>query len=363
MEQEHQQEKSKYISSKKDPSPCVDEGIPGSAHHSATCECGENNLNVDSSDSTHSSLNAYRTENSPCYEDYNMTYFSPSAGERNNACPPTKCGSTDAVDAWNRNDTADHSCSSLISEKANRNASLKNGGSSGIASERGVRSGIDGDENVTNITRDVMETENILVTDKSLISERHVEGVRDITENPEGVENVYPKASSLITEGHLKAVTNSRKDLEGRKDVCFIDGTHNNDGQHSEERPKLHEAGDKSDTSWHHGESANDHQSRDEESESACSNMALCEMIAVHKNRTQFEQQDLLVPWHLKKKSSRDAKSDDEKSASKDKQVFFRYYHVFVEGEMEELCQTLGDVSVTNTYYDQGNWCVVFKKL
>eukprot|EP00057_Strongylocentrotus_purpuratus_P033802 XP_792844.3 PREDICTED: alkylated DNA repair protein alkB homolog 8-like [Strongylocentrotus purpuratus] len=93
------------------------------------------------------------------------------------------------------------------------------------------------------------------------------------------------------------------------------------------------------------------------------------ETILVHKNRTQFEQQDLLVPWHLRGQASKGQVSknpenlgDDSKSTAKEK-VFFRYYHVFVKGEMEELCQTIEGVRVKETYYDQGNWCVIFQKL
>ncbi|XP_041464045.1 alkylated DNA repair protein alkB homolog 8-like isoform X2 [Lytechinus variegatus] len=85
--------------------------------------------------------------------------------------------------------------------------------------------------------------------------------------------------------------------------------------------------------------------------------------IIVHKNRTQFEQQDLLVPWHLKGQSLKTPGRLNDNSKSIDKEVFFRFYHVFVEGEMEELCQTIKDVRVIETYYDQGNWCVVFQKL
>lgn len=93
------------------------------------------------------------------------------------------------------------------------------------------------------------------------------------------------------------------------------------------------------------------------------------ETILIHKNRTQFEQQDLLVPWHLRGQASKGQASknpenlgDDSKSTAKEK-VFFRYYHVFVKGEMEELCQTIENVRVKETYYDQGNWCVIFQKL
>ncbi|XP_072171481.1 tRNA (carboxymethyluridine(34)-5-O)-methyltransferase ALKBH8-like [Diadema setosum] len=87
--------------------------------------------------------------------------------------------------------------------------------------------------------------------------------------------------------------------------------------------------------------------------------------IAVHKNRTKFERQDLLVPWHLRGGGKRNKQADvtDEKSGNKEQEaVFYRYYHVFVEGEMEQLCETVKGVQVVGGYYDQGNWCVIFQK-
>ncbi|ELU01726.1 hypothetical protein CAPTEDRAFT_156565 [Capitella teleta] len=71
--------------------------------------------------------------------------------------------------------------------------------------------------------------------------------------------------------------------------------------------------------------------------------------LSVHVNRTEFQQQDLLVPWKLKGKE--------------EKQVFHRYYHVFEESELEELCQRMQDVEVNDVYYDQGNWCVIFTRI
>jgi hypothetical protein len=73
--------------------------------------------------------------------------------------------------------------------------------------------------------------------------------------------------------------------------------------------------------------------------------------LAVHKNRTQFQQQDLLVPWELRGQSG------------PEKQVFHRFYHVFQHGELEKLCGQVAGCEVLNSYYDQGNWAVVLQKL
>lgn len=42
--------------------------------------------------------------------------------------------------------------------------------------------------------------------------------------------------------------------------------------------------------------------------------------------------------------------------------VFHRYYHVFQQGELEELCSQVDGVRVQSSYHDQGNWCVILEK-
>ncbi|XP_069131327.1 alkylated DNA repair protein alkB homolog 8-like isoform X2 [Argopecten irradians] len=72
-------------------------------------------------------------------------------------------------------------------------------------------------------------------------------------------------------------------------------------------------------------------------------------MLEIHKNRTKFKQQDMLVPWQLKKEQG--------------ECVFHRYYHVFRQGELETLCKRLDNCTVIESYYDQGNWAVILQKL
>lgn len=76
--------------------------------------------------------------------------------------------------------------------------------------------------------------------------------------------------------------------------------------------------------------------------------------LPVHVNRTQFQQQDNLVPWKLKKA---------EGGGAGDDQVFMRYYHVFEEGELEQLVGLVEGLQVEEGYYDQGNWCVIATKV
>ncbi|XP_072318003.1 tRNA (carboxymethyluridine(34)-5-O)-methyltransferase alkbh8 [Eucyclogobius newberryi] len=107
--------------------------------------------------------------------------------------------------------------------------------------------------------------------------------------------------------------------------------------------------------------------------------------LSVHTNRTSFNTQDLLVPWHLKdgkrevgerenvkeetqKSSSGSNKTYNEdnsnpiKSDNSSAPVFHRYYHVFQKGELEKLCGQVAGVKVQSSSHDQGNWCVILLK-
>ncbi|XP_031153105.1 alkylated DNA repair protein alkB homolog 8 [Sander lucioperca] len=158
--------------------------------------------------------------------------------------------------------------------------------------------------------------------------------------------------------------------------------------------------------------------------------------LSVHTNRTAFNTQDLLVPWHLKEgkkrveeKSGEGGKKDKRKEMSKKTSgntcsayssssiakldgnpdpspgfdsnmssgshldtsdvskpspscdtsqtssstlklesesspapVYHRYYHVFQQGELEQLCGQEAGVNVQSSYHDQGNWCVILEK-
>lgn len=153
--------------------------------------------------------------------------------------------------------------------------------------------------------------------------------------------------------------------------------------------------------------------------------------LSVHTNRTAFNTQDLLVPWHLKgeKKqvgkelgeavlkekgkgrirkasgslesssnsvdrlgcnpddtqdmlsevpsgaspgishSSHSSESEPQSTCSKSESepnsplIFHRYYHVFQQGELEQLCDLVAGVKVVSSYHDQGNWCVILEKV
>ena len=78
--------------------------------------------------------------------------------------------------------------------------------------------------------------------------------------------------------------------------------------------------------------------------------------LQVHVNRTEFKQQDLLVPWQLKGKSK-------PKEVGSDVNTFHRFYHIFKKGELEALCAKIPHCKVIHRYYDQGNWAVILEKI
>ncbi|KAF6101943.1 alkB-like protein 8, tRNA methyltransferase [Phyllostomus discolor] len=87
--------------------------------------------------------------------------------------------------------------------------------------------------------------------------------------------------------------------------------------------------------------------------------------LPIHTNRTSFHSQDLLVPWHLKGNPGKEKSIEPfgPVGTHDASPVFHRYYHVFCEGELEAACQALSDVSILQSYYDQGNWCVILQKV
>lgn len=81
--------------------------------------------------------------------------------------------------------------------------------------------------------------------------------------------------------------------------------------------------------------------------------------LPIHTNRTQFEHTDILVPWKLKKPT---IEADNNDSESVNSKTFLRFYHVFEQNELENICKEFKEVSIERSYYDQGNWCIIFQK-
>ncbi|KAK1619872.1 hypothetical protein QYE76_025389 [Lolium multiflorum] len=82
-------------------------------------------------------------------------------------------------------------------------------------------------------------------------------------------------------------------------------------------------------------------------------------------------QQEYFVPWHLPFHRAEIsgasaaalqnglAKKDDKKGTV----VYNRYYHIFVEGELQRLVADMKNAAIVDQFYDKSNWCIVLEKL
>lgn len=73
------------------------------------------------------------------------------------------------------------------------------------------------------------------------------------------------------------------------------------------------------------------------------------------------------MPWHKKPSSTRNSEGNNCVHNPKDRvgecKTFHRFYHVFKKGELEALCRMVGGSEICESYYDEGNWCIILKKL
>jgi hypothetical protein len=63
-------------------------------------------------------------------------------------------------------------------------------------------------------------------------------------------------------------------------------------------------------------------------------------------SRRKFQKQDNLLEF----------KSPDHTLSE------LRYYHVFVEGELDRMFQTLSGITIVNSYWEIGNWILLVEK-
>jgi alkylated DNA repair protein alkB family protein 8 len=84
-------------------------------------------------------------------------------------------------------------------------------------------------------------------------------------------------------------------------------------------------------------------------------------------SKRKFECQDCFVPWHLGFKYEKDLEGIDQTDAVVDMEkkavVYKRYYHVFVERELEALVKECQGLEVVESYYDKDNWAVRVRKV
>lgn len=87
-------------------------------------------------------------------------------------------------------------------------------------------------------------------------------------------------------------------------------------------------------------------------------------------DENEKNQQEYFVPWHLPFHRAEIggasaalengfAKKDEKKGTV----VYNRYYHVFVEGELQRLVSGIKNAAIVDQFYDKSNWCIVLEKL
>jgi len=80
-----------------------------------------------------------------------------------------------------------------------------------------------------------------------------------------------------------------------------------------------------------------------------------------------FGARDVFVPFHQQDAAARRDEALEKKAggvydAQKRATVFQRYCHVYAEGELRGILDSVGGCLVLNEYYDTGNWCAVVQK-
>lgn len=86
--------------------------------------------------------------------------------------------------------------------------------------------------------------------------------------------------------------------------------------------------------------------------------------LPIHQNRTPFQDQDVLVPFHTKSRvqpTKNEEVSQSQEPATSDRQL--RYYHVFKRNELDSLFDKMNNIRIDQSYYDRGNWCVIVEKV
>ena len=101
-------------------------------------------------------------------------------------------------------------------------------------------------------------------------------------------------------------------------------------------------------------------------------------MVEGRPNPGSATKGDYFVPWHVPfhradaasalrsgSRSQQGADScphDGTIDREKGSIVFKRYYHLFDEGELDELICQISDLTVEASFYDKSNWCCIFRK-
>jgi len=71
-------------------------------------------------------------------------------------------------------------------------------------------------------------------------------------------------------------------------------------------------------------------------------------------NEHKYKDQDAFVKWELQKKHQL-------KISTEGPPIFYRYYHFFKKGEIEELVSSIGE-TIVNSGFDHENWFYIIRK-
>lgn len=74
----------------------------------------------------------------------------------------------------------------------------------------------------------------------------------------------------------------------------------------------------------------------------------------------RFHAQDMFVPWHHR---VRKEGAVDDRILGGTSAVFMRYYHVYVQGELEAELADVPGAHVVESYYDHQNWCAIVERV
>ena len=74
-------------------------------------------------------------------------------------------------------------------------------------------------------------------------------------------------------------------------------------------------------------------------------------LMPIHFNGTKFKHQNCFVPFKKKNELKPLEQTD------------LRFYHLFKENELDSLVKKLRNVEIIESFYDNGNWAVKFKKI
>jgi len=87
-------------------------------------------------------------------------------------------------------------------------------------------------------------------------------------------------------------------------------------------------------------------------------------MFPVHTNRRHFATQDVFVPWTNKTPGGKsvDDKTEKVSDTAGAEDTYLRYYHVFKENELVQICESLPNCKINHSYHDNGNWALILEK-